>query len=602
MDRGRAGRVHRVPQQNRRRERELRAGVFHNGYYGYKNWGIGLACLATWHENPRAPELYAKLLADYRARACPALEAAGEGGGWAEGHYVHYWIYEWLVFCEAAKRCAGADLYAPAAKFFGRRAVASCFEVYPGTAPNELNRPVPMGDGGYGVYGGYSEKILAARRMLASHYRDDPLHAFVAAYNKQIPGVCIPESYGYMNFLWHDPAQPAADLSGFKRSHYAAGAGWAAARSDWTGEATYFFFRCADRYTAHQHLDAGHFLIYKHAPLAGDGGVYDSFDSQHTANYYLRSIAHNTLLVHDPGETFPSGIRAAGAGFNDGGQAYPWCGTPMGHNGGLGDLDDLAPNKPLHDLADFLAFEDRGAFVHAAADFTRAYSPAKLDLCTRQIVYLRPDTFVIFDRVRAKNPAFKKTWLLHALKPPAKDGARLVVTNGRGRLTVQTLLPAAPEVRLRQGADLYAYGGQTFAPSKSVEHVPECRVEVSPSAPSAEDFFLHVLTAGEASGAAPAAASFKDLGAAVEVSVAGATLRLEKNRIGGSVALPDGTRAPLSAGIEEQPGARPPSGPLSQGEGAAAPIPPRPPPLHPRRPRPAPARRRSRPPRRATRN
>jgi hypothetical protein len=34
---------------------ESETHVFHNGWYGYKNWGIGLAAYATYHENPRSP-------------------------------------------------------------------------------------------------------------------------------------------------------------------------------------------------------------------------------------------------------------------------------------------------------------------------------------------------------------------------------------------------------------------------------------------------------------------------------------------------------------------------------------------------------------------
>ncbi len=48
---------------------------------------------------------------DYRSRAAPALELAGAGGGWAEDDYVHYWLYEWLLFCEAARRCSGSDRF-----------------------------------------------------------------------------------------------------------------------------------------------------------------------------------------------------------------------------------------------------------------------------------------------------------------------------------------------------------------------------------------------------------------------------------------------------------------------------------------------------------
>ena len=54
--------------------------VFHNGWYGYKNWGIGLACYATYHENERAPVILRALEQEFRARPAPALNLAGEGG------------------------------------------------------------------------------------------------------------------------------------------------------------------------------------------------------------------------------------------------------------------------------------------------------------------------------------------------------------------------------------------------------------------------------------------------------------------------------------------------------------------------------------------
>jgi hypothetical protein len=81
--------------------------VFHNGWYGYKNWGIGLACYATYYENTRAPEILKALEHECRTRAEPALDAAGDGGGWAEGYYINYWLYEWLFFCEVARNCQG---------------------------------------------------------------------------------------------------------------------------------------------------------------------------------------------------------------------------------------------------------------------------------------------------------------------------------------------------------------------------------------------------------------------------------------------------------------------------------------------------------------
>ncbi|MDA1192220.1 MAG: hypothetical protein O3A46_11135, partial [Candidatus Poribacteria bacterium] len=39
--------------------------VFHNAWFGYKHWGIGIAAYATWYENERAPEILDTLRTDW---------------------------------------------------------------------------------------------------------------------------------------------------------------------------------------------------------------------------------------------------------------------------------------------------------------------------------------------------------------------------------------------------------------------------------------------------------------------------------------------------------------------------------------------------------
>ena len=466
--------------------------VFHNGWYGYKNWGIGLACYATYYENGRAPEILKALEKDWQTRAAPALELAGDGGGWAEGYYINYWLYEWLFFCEVARFCEGKDYYAEAPSFFQNRAIASIFETYPGIGQYNSRRPIPMGDGGGRLFGGDRDKALSARRILVNHFRGDTAHQAVHAFNETTPRSSVGD-YAYKDFLWRDTTVAQGDLKEFKLSHISRGPGYVFARSSWDDDATYFFFKCGDRFTAHQHLDVGHFLIYKHEELVGDGGHYDSFGSTHDVNYHLRTIAHNTILVYDSSETWP-GIRAGSVSGNDGGQSHSW----PHHNGAVVDAAAWHKGRELYDIADITAFEDRANYVYVAGDCTRAYSPKKLSLFTRQIVFLRPDTFVIFDRVRSRDARFKKTWLLQAMKVPATTSDHLIVTNGKGRLFIQTLLPKAPEVRLVSGTILYRYGGKDYPPHRDTGAAPECRIEVSPSQPSETDYFLHVLTATDA--------------------------------------------------------------------------------------------------------
>lgn len=318
----------------------------------------------------------------------------------------------------------------------------------------------------------------------------------------------------YKDFLWRDPAVSRADLAGFRLSHRSPGPGFVYARSSWGDDATFFFFKAGDRFTAHQHLDVGTFLIYKHAELVGDGGHYADFGGEHDVNYHLRTIAHNTLLVHDPDEKWPA-IRAGRVTSNDGGQHHDW----RHHNGAASDPADWQRQKSQLDIADLLVYEDRGRHLYVAADATRAYSPNKLEHFTRQIVYLRPDTFVIFDRVKSRRESFKKTWLLQAMNTPSPTEAGLVFENGRGRLTIQTLLPQQASVRLVSGDELYVVGGRNYPPAKETGPAPMCRVEVSPPAAATEDFFLHVLTTGTVGDATAPKATWTRRGDEVVVDV-----------------------------------------------------------------------------------
>jgi hypothetical protein len=375
-----------------------------------------------------------------------------------------------------------------------------------------------------------------------NRFRDDPAHQAVHGFNETTPRSSVGNN-AYKDFLWRDRAVRKGDLKRFRLSHISPGPGYVYARSSWDEDATSFFFKCGDRFTAHQHLDVGHFLIYRHEELAGDGGHYDGFGTPHDVNVHLRTIAHSTVLVRDPSETWPR-IRAGRVTGNDGGQHHAW----PHHNGAVVDAAAWQKGRKLYDIADITAFEDRGGYLYVAGDGTRAYSPKKLERFTRQIVFIRPGTFVIFDRVTSRDPAFRKTWLLQAMKAPERKGGRLVITNGKGRLFVQTVLPERAQVRLATGADLYRYDGQHFPPRRITGPAPECRIEIAPAKASMVDYFLHVLTAVDATQKdVPVAALSRD-DAAVQVSIGSVRVDFTTARLGGAITS-SGRRDPFAGRV-----------------------------------------------------
>ena len=374
------------------------------------------------------------------------------------------------------------------------------------------------------------DQELASRRILAGRFRDDPEHRAVIAFDRATPQPGQPY-FAFMDFLFRDTTLVAADLGSFRLSHLSRGPGHVFARSSWEDDATWFSFKCGDRFTSHQHLDLGHFNIFKYRELAGDGGQFYSFASDHEVNYLLRSIAHNTILVRDPAETWPR-IRAnEGKISNDGGQHHDW----PHHNGAVQDAADFLAHPELYDIADLPAFEDRGDYLYVAGDCTRAYRKNKLEEFTRQIVFVRPGAFVIFDRVRSTKPEFKKTWLLQAMSVPERgpDG-RLVVNNGPGKLCVQTLLPRQTRLKLVSGDSLYMIDGVAHLPEYDVGPAPSCRVEISPAVAAKQDYFLHVLNAMGKDEENPPVAAVTESGNEVRVEVDGAVGGVPAGPAGGT--------------------------------------------------------------------
>jgi heparin/heparan-sulfate lyase len=216
------------------------------------------------------------------------------------------------------------------------------------------------------------------------------------------------------------------------------------ARTGWGEDAVIAEMKVNEyNFANHQHLDAGAFQIYFKGTVASDSGLYSgssgAYGSPHCLNYYWRTIAHNSLLVYDPDEDF--GRRGYG---NDGGQRLP-NGRSEPRN--LANL--LAPQNGYR-TGKILA-HGFGPDPHAPdytllqGDLTAAYSK-KVQAVTRSCVFLNlrnaqvPAALVVFDRVVATQPDFRKYWLLHTLEEPRLESASATVDgtqhDARGRLNL----------------------------------------------------------------------------------------------------------------------------------------------------------------------
>lgn len=268
----------------------------------------------------------------------------------------------------------------------------------------------------------------------------------------------------------------------------------------------------------HAHLDSGSFQIYYKGQLAWDNGRYDSFGSDHDANYAKETIAHNSLLIYDPEEEM-IGYKVIPEPQNSGGQQR--IGRP------LETFEDLT-SEEAHQ-ADLLAMEYgedplKPEYSYISGDLAPGYADYKVSEVRRSMLFMptgienKPGIFVVMDKVTAKNPSYKKSFLLHSLQAPEVDGNVTVIKRDQigynGKLINQTLYPLNPEITMIGGPERQNWvvdrnyapkGGKYYSnydPAQSSEH-GWGRVEISPSTPANTDYFLNVMYATDADNLEP---------------------------------------------------------------------------------------------------
>jgi hypothetical protein len=490
---------------------------------------------ATWGENPKAKAFRDHALVRlYEGRVLPVLREFGAGGGFTEcGWYTRGSLWHLVQALELARRFEGYDGFAMAPRFFYQRLAYELHQPYPGRWLYGSERYACEGDGS-AVYGGHVEYPRHTRTVLAQYFRGSELARATAARHRRAsnPAAAI------VDFLLDEEPDPALDLAAVPLAHLASGIGKVYARSDWTDDATWLRFECGDFWNNHQHYEVGNFEIFRRDLLAAESGEYIDYGGAHAINWLIRTVAHNGLLVHQPDEASWKQMRDGGRTHpaNDGGQAkrFDWV-SPT--------LDAWKAKRESYERGDIVAYANDPAFCYVAGDCTKAYAPSKLSFWIRQIVFLRPTTVVVFDRVVATKPEYAKTWLLHMRREPVVEGSTITIRNGKGLLTAVSLLPEKAAIRAIEG---YGYGGQAYEPERKTglsEEAIRWRIEVQPPAPQAEDLFLHVLSTADA----PPTVERVRKGSAVGARIGDAEVLFE-GKVGGTLAV-GGKTVPLKAEV-----------------------------------------------------
>lgn len=157
-------------------------------------------------------------------------------------------------------------------------------------------------------------------------------------------------------------------------------------RSGWRPDDIVFNFRCGPHYN-HQHFDDGNFLLSAFGELlVPEAGKAHYYDDPWYRLYYIQPVGHNTVLVdRNPGSQISGDYRHFVRAANNWGEITEFVGTDF-----YG-----AVTSEMHKLY-------RG----------------KLKLFERNILFIQPEYFVVFDRLRSSGQPHEYDWLLHCQNRP----------------------------------------------------------------------------------------------------------------------------------------------------------------------------------------
>ncbi len=233
------------------------------------------------------------------------------------------------------------------------------------------------------------------------------------------------------------------------------GLGWMNSRSGWDSDAVSVTFISADRVQNHQHKDQNSFVIFKGYGISGWQAIDANFCDG--SNGLLKNgYLHNTLLVNGEDQRYGDGT----------GEIVRHELTPE-YSYVVGDASDAY-------------WTDPGGYSHGDEKY--------LDVFDRELVHIRPDYVIVYDRVSAsfKFQNVTISYLMNTQSSPSISGNTVTATSGGNKMVQQTLLPASDFT-------ISDYSSQACR-----------RIELRRNSPTPNTQFLNVIWTGPSSGTMPA--------------------------------------------------------------------------------------------------
>lgn len=253
----------------------------------------------------------------------------------------------------------------------------------------------------------------------------------------------------YNDFLYDTTDVTAHPLTDLSTAYWGVGTGQFSMRTDWSRTAAYANFICGPYTESHAHADQGSFTLFKGTWLA-----YDANMDGHSG--ILQEVnKHNLVRFENNG----TDIRQTNS-----------------------DISGAGPCQ-------MSALANTSLYAYASAKITAAYrTPTPVVKSEREFLFIKPATFVVFDRAQTSGTGMRRIWTINLPSAPTVSGtagSNISLALGANRLDVTRLAPINASVQVGQWA--------TYEPSESFR--PNAtRVDVIDTTAGDSSVFLHVLS------------------------------------------------------------------------------------------------------------
>jgi hypothetical protein len=363
-----------------------------NYYYGFLKATM-LVGLAARGEDPNADQWIAQFHdTKVMSELVPTFDTDLVGGGSREGTGYGVAMKNLFQLYDFWNATTGEHLFA---KTPHTRASMLSFmhQIVP-----TLDKIAPTGDQSRDSTASYFDYHRQYLQELVSFYPNDALASRAATI---LADASVPKmGQAFMavdDFLYANTSVVEQPLQGLGRTYYAPGIGELYTRSGWDTHATWLNLIAGPYTQSHAHQDQGSLLLYKDGWLAYDA-VIDSHSGLPQA-----TTAHSLVRIDQSG-------------------------APV--------------TQVANTISHLVALHTGTGWTYAASDVLPAYNgKAAVTMDQREVVYLEPDTVVVYDRV-ATAAGTQQTWQLATPVTPSISGTTATI-NAAHALHVTRYAPAA---------------------------------------------------------------------------------------------------------------------------------------------------------------